>query len=115
MAPVTTSGLADFVNRCITRRLEINLRLECHKDIVVEFTRTELREKHTKGDRIKDVSIERMIKGLRAYGYEVKGEPNSENFRVTFNVERYLSQAFSLEELNDSSDYLATILVKDEE
>ncbi|MNC79869.1 hypothetical protein D3C75_1324730 [compost metagenome] len=56
-----------------------------------------------------------MIQKLRSYGYEIKGEPGSEIFRVTFDVEAYLSTAYSLEDLVDSTQYLESVLAKDTE
>ncbi|MNR48307.1 hypothetical protein D3C85_1675310 [compost metagenome] len=110
---LSTSNLAAHINTAMTARLSVNLKLEFTKDIVLEFTRTELRGL-TKGDRIKDVSITKMINELRDMGYVVKGKPGGENFRVTFDVETYLSQADTLEELQNGTEYLLSV-INDEE
>lgn len=106
---VTTKTLAQHINKQITDRFELNIRIGFTKDITVEFTRTELRT-YTKTDRIKDVSITQMLKELNAMGYVVRGESDSENFRVTFQVEEYLTKAFTLQELVEGNDYLEDIL-----
>lgn len=106
---VSTKSLAQHISKQITDRFEINLRIGFTKDITVEFTRTELRT-FTGTDRIKDVSIIQMLKELNAEGYVVRGESGGENFRVTFQVEEYLTKAYTLQELVDGNDYLEDIL-----
>jgi hypothetical protein len=111
---LSTSNLAKHINAAMMKRLAINLKLEFTKDIVVEFTRTELRGL-TQGDRIKDVSISKMINDLRDMGYVVKGKPGGENFKVSFDVETYLSQADTLAELVDGTNYINSLLGYDDE
>ena len=106
---LSTSNLAKYINDAMMARLQANLKLNFTKDIVLEFTRSELRGL-TEGDRIKDVSISKMIDQLRDQGYVVKGKPGSENFRVTFDVETYLSQADTLADLKDGTDYIYDLL-----
>lgn len=107
---LSTSNLANFINEKMMKRMATNLRMGFFKGITLEFTRTELRTGHTKGDRIKDVSIEKMITELRDYGYVVKGKPGSENFKISFDVETYLSQADTLAELIDGTDFIDELL-----
>lgn len=106
---LSTSNLAKYINDAMMARLQANLKLNFTKDIVLEFTRSELRGL-TEGDRIKDVSIGKMIDQLRDQGYVVKGKPGSENFRVTFDVETYLFQADTLADLKDGTDYINDLL-----
>lgn len=106
---ISTKALAHHISKQITDRFELNIRIGFTKDITVEFTRTELRTL-TGTDRIKDVSIAQMLKELNSEGYVVRGESDGENFRVTFQVEEYLTKAFTLQELVDGNDHLEDVL-----
>lgn len=109
---VKTKDLADHINKLICDRFEILIKLGVTKDITMEFTRSELRERVTKTDRIKDVSIAGMLKKLRHLGYHVRGEEDGEVFQVTFRVEDYLTRSTTLEEMEDTNDYLEEIFMR---
>lgn len=109
---VSTKDLADHINKLICDRFELLIKLGVTADITMEFTRTELRERVTKTDRIKDVSIAAMIKKLHHLGYHVRGEENGEVFQVTFRVIDYLTRSTTLEEMEDTNDYLEEIFMR---
>lgn len=107
---VSTRTLASNVSKIITDRFELNVKAGFFKDIVVEFTRTEMREMWTKTGRIENSSIRKMLNELAELGYSVRGTEKDENFRVTFLVEDYLCKAHSLKEMEEGNDWLEDIL-----
>lgn len=109
---VKTKDLADHISKLICDRFELLIKLGVTDDITMEFTRTELRERVTKTDRIKDVSITNMLKKLRHLGYHVRGEDDGEVFQVTFRVLDYLTRSTTLEEMEDTNDYLEEIFMR---
>lgn len=109
---VKTKDIADHINKLICDRFELLIKLGITKDITMEFTRSELRERVTKTDRIKDVSIATMIKKLGHLGYHVRGEENGEVFQVTFRVEDYLTRSTNLAEMEETNDYLEEIFMR---
>lgn len=109
---VKTKDLADHIDKVICDRFELLIKLGVTSDITVEFTRSELRERLTKTDRIKDVSISGMIKKLRHLGYHVRGEDDGEVFQVTFRVLEYLSRSATLADFEDTNDYLEDIVMR---
>lgn len=108
---LSTKALADHINKKLCDRFELLIKLGVTNDITLEFSRAELREL-TKTDRIQDVSIDRMIKKLQNMGYVVKGKPGGDTFHVTFRVLDYLCNSGSLEEAEETNDYLEDIVMR---
>lgn len=108
---LSTKALADHINKKMCDRFEMLITLGVTNDINLEFTRTELRGL-TKTDSIRDVSIGRMIKKLQGMGYSVKGKPGGEVFHITFRVLDYLTNSQSLEEMEETNDYLEDIILR---
>ena len=109
---VSTKDLADYINKLICDRFELLIKLGVTADITMEFTRTELRARVTKTARIKDVSIAPMLKKLRQLGYHVRGEDDGEVFQITFRVLDYITRSTTLEEMEDTNDYLEEIFMR---